>query len=192
MYHHPPPQLPPGSPAAKRVRVDGPPQYAQGSPAAPHLLARPGPGQVQVPPGAIPGPNPPHPPPPPSFTAHQQLIMSLEDEDIIGATDDLDTISAREISASRYARHHEWMEQVLGSAYHSDKIIPPSLYKARNGSTLYGGIENLRQLVARAESEASDVEYYDTTIGEITNGPIKELKEQTRLARAQAGFGHTT
>ncbi|ODQ64779.1 hypothetical protein NADFUDRAFT_83656 [Nadsonia fulvescens var. elongata DSM 6958] len=41
------------------------------------------------------------------------------------ASDEIEAVSAREISIMRYVRHCEWMELVAGTAVNSDRILPP-------------------------------------------------------------------
>lgn len=47
------------------------------------------------------------------------------DETAVGF--ELDTITIRDIASARYARHHEWLDHVLGSALPTSRIIPPSV-----------------------------------------------------------------
>ncbi|KAK9468088.1 hypothetical protein V1512DRAFT_260748 [Lipomyces arxii] len=205
MYHQPPTIS--MSPAAKRMRVDMPPytaasqQLAQTAVGFPphHMPQQSGQSQAsprlqhQIQPGQ-PGQSAQQNLPASVYAAHHSLIMSLDDEDMVGAADDLDTVSAREVSASRYAHHHEWMEQILGSAYQSDKIIPPGLFAAKSGNgaisnttaeTVWGTLEQLRERVQEMEEEVSGVdELYTRNMVDIKEGKISALKRgERRLAR---------
>ncbi|KAK9328302.1 hypothetical protein V1520DRAFT_346349 [Lipomyces starkeyi] len=209
MYHHPAPPMP-MSPVAKRMRVDGPvppPHHLQqqpphGYPAPPHHIpqmplgvASPGSGQISAVPGQVPHGVPSsvqqqqsqqQGPPASVYAAHHSLLLSLDDEDMVGAADELDTVSAREISASRYARHHEWMEQVLGSAYQSDKIVAPALFSTRgNTGNVWGSLEALKERIEGLAEEVGGVdELYTQNLFEIREGKVAALKQgERRLAR---------
>ncbi|KAK9233927.1 hypothetical protein V1525DRAFT_414774 [Lipomyces kononenkoae] len=215
MYHHPAPPMP-MSPAAKRMRVDGPippphslqQQPAHGYPAPPHHIPQvplgvqsqnPGSSQISGVPGQVPGQLAHGVPssvqqqqqqsqaaPASMYAAHHSLLLSLDDEDLVGAADELDTISAREISASRYARHHEWMEQVLGSAYQSDKIIAPGIFATRsNGGSVWGSLEALKERVESLAEEVGGVdELYTQNLFEVREGKVAALKQgERRLTR---------
>ncbi|KAK9484936.1 hypothetical protein V1527DRAFT_409890 [Lipomyces starkeyi] len=197
------------SPATKRMRVDGPvppPHHLQqqphGYPAPPHHIpqmplgvASPGSGQISGVPGQVPHGVPssvqqqqsqPQGPPASVYAAHHSLLLSLDDEDMVGAADELDTVSAREISASRYARHHEWMEQVLGSAYQSDKIVAPALFSSRgNTGNVWGSLEALKERIEGLAEEVGSVdELYTQNLFEIREGKVAALKQgERRLAR---------
>ncbi|KAK9448999.1 uncharacterized protein V1518DRAFT_427441 [Limtongia smithiae] len=186
MYQHPPPLRPP-SPNSKRMRMDIPggmprPAYAsippqQQVPQPPP--PPPPPQQLQAPPAQAPPqmlmPSAPH------MSAHQSVLLALEDEDMAAATDDLDVVSARDIATSRYARHHEWMEQVLGSAYASAKILPPPLFAgllsagatgtstaasggagATGTANVWGGMEALKARVQELREEVNAVDEFYT------------------------------
>ncbi|KAK9370389.1 hypothetical protein V1509DRAFT_651738 [Lipomyces kononenkoae] len=200
------------SPAAKRMRVDGPippphplqQQPAHGYPAPQHHIPQvplgvqsqsPGSSQIsgvagQVAHGVSPSvqqqQSQPQGPPASVYAAHHSLLLSLDDEDMVGAADELDTVSAREISASRYARHHEWMEQVLGSAYQSDKIIAPGIFATRaDGGNVWGSLEALKERIEVLAEEVGGVdELYTQNLFEIREGKVSALKQgERRLAR---------
>lgn len=118
--------------------------------------------------------------PPSVYAAQHNMLLSLDDEDMFGAVDELDSISARDISTLRYARHHEWMEQILGSAYQSDKIIAPGLYAARGkaATDIWEGADKLKQRVAKMEEELN-------TVDEFYTRNLVEIKEMKSRAYAQ-------
>ena len=57
---------------------------------------------------------------------------SIDVEDAIHG-DSLDTLTPRDISASRYKQHHEWMEEIFSSPYGTSQIIPVELGLGRKG-----------------------------------------------------------
>ncbi|KAK9461503.1 uncharacterized protein V1516DRAFT_664658 [Lipomyces oligophaga] len=162
----------------------------QGSP-GPHQL--PLTSQTPVVPGATSSQGPQAgfaPPPQAVFISQQTLLASLDDEDLVGAVDELDSISARDISTLRYARHHEWMEQVLGTVYSSEKIISPSLYSAiPSGATVvnvWGGLDKLKERVTRMEEDANSVdEFYTRSMVEIKEMRNRTLEEFKAAQRAE-------
>ncbi|KAK9246537.1 hypothetical protein V1506DRAFT_534980 [Lipomyces tetrasporus] len=195
--HHVQPQTPHGYPAPPQHHM---PQMPLGAPnPVPSQMTGGAPGQVPGVPGGVPGQVPPGAPasvqqqqsqsqgPPASvYAAHHNLLLSLDDEDMVGAADELDTVSAREISASRYARHHEWMEQVLGSAYHSDKIIAPGIFATRaNAVNVWGTAATLKERIEALEEEVGGVdELYTRNLFELREGKVAVLKQgERRLAR---------
>ncbi|KAK7207430.1 hypothetical protein BZA70DRAFT_271273 [Myxozyma melibiosi] len=201
-----PPHMPPQGPYAAPPM---PPQAVGHPHLPPHMPLPPG-----AQPGALPLQQPPPPPPPPAvaapvpavgvapgqpgalpasvYAAQHNVLMSLDDEDMFGAVDELDSISARDISTLRYARHHEWMEQILGSAYQSDKIIPPGLFAARGNTTanIWDGIDKLKERVAKMEEDLNSVdEFYTRSIVEIKetkNRAYTQMREAMAKQEAQA------
>lgn len=83
-----------------------PPQPAPGPPAK---RARHGPGQGG-PQGMMPAMNP-----------------TFDDDEDITRGDMFDHLTQREISLSRYQQNHEWMEEILSSAYRINQITPADL-----------------------------------------------------------------
>lgn len=65
------------------------------------------------------------------------LGLSMDDEDT-GNGDFMDTLTPRDISAHRYIKHHEWMEEIFSSPYGTSQIVPVELGLGRKGE-----IENL-------------------------------------------------
>lgn len=90
--------------------------------------------------------------PPPSkrtkTAAHPQQHMvpvgahfvQFDDEEDTHAGDMFDHMTPRDVSMARYTRNHEWMEEVLGSAYRIGQIIPADL-----GLGLQGELTSLTQ-----------------------------------------------
>lgn len=52
---------------------------------------------------------------------------TIEEEEDTSRGDLLDQVSPREVVVARYCNHHEWMEEVLGSAYSIQQITPVDL-----------------------------------------------------------------
>lgn len=98
---------------------------------------------------------PPQPPVPNKrarTSAHQnQQMMSAapfipyDDEDDTHQGDVFDHMSPRDVSMARYTRNHEWMEEVLGSAYRIGQITPADL-----GLGLQGELSSLTQGIYEA------------------------------------------
>lgn len=54
-------------------------------------------------------------------------VMTIDEEEDTSRGDILDHFSPREIAQTRYTQHHEWMEEVIGSAYPISRIVPVDL-----------------------------------------------------------------
>lgn len=65
--------------------------------------------------------------------AQQQMVpvpaayVPFDDEEDTSQGDMFDHMTPREVSMTRYTRNHEWMEEVLGSAYRIGQIVPADL-----------------------------------------------------------------
>jgi Fungal domain of unknown function (DUF1750) len=59
--------------------------------------------------------------------------LSIEEEEDVSRGDALDLVTPREISRMRYEQHHEWMEEIVESAYSIKQIIPSDLGLGRKG-----------------------------------------------------------
>lgn len=78
-----------------------------------------------------------------AHAAQQQLIgashfVPFDDEDDTYQGDIFDRMTPRDISMARYTRNHEWMEEILGSAYRIGQITPADL-----GLGLQGDLSSL-------------------------------------------------
>ena len=78
-----------------------------------------------------------------AHAAQQQLMgashfVPFDDEDDTYQGDMFDRMTPRDISMARYARNHEWMEEILGSAYRIGQITPADL-----GLGLQGDLSSL-------------------------------------------------
>ena len=87
-----------------------PPQPAPGPPAK---RARHAPSQSQQAAAAPPG--------------TQALDAAFDDEEDVSRGDMFDHLTPRELSLSRYQQNHEWMEEILSSAYRIGQIQPSDL-----------------------------------------------------------------
>ncbi|PKS06495.1 hypothetical protein jhhlp_007243 [Lomentospora prolificans] len=67
-----------------------------------------------------------HPAPQPVQAIPSAEAVYDDDEDT-SRGDMFDQLTAREIALSRYQQNHEWMEEILSSAYRIDQINPPDL-----------------------------------------------------------------
>lgn len=85
-----------------------------------------------------------HAQPPPMVPAPAPFIAFDEEEDT-SAGDMFDHMTPRELSMARYTRNHEWMEEVLGSAYRIGQITPSDL-----GLGLQGELSSVTQGIFEA------------------------------------------
>lgn len=83
----------------------------------PGLMVKP--GQL-----AVPAPTP--------FANLAEDILENERNTEFG--DSLDFLSPREISATRYKQHHEWMEEIVSSPYAINQILPVALNLRLSGA----------------------------------------------------------
>jgi len=108
-------------------------------------------------------PSPSHPPPskrarptPPvnisqnvSANAVPMLQDSIEEEEDTSHGDILDHLTQREISEQRYMQHDKWMEEVLGSVFHINEILPGRL----GIETIGGDLKSIMASVYDAEGK---------------------------------------
>ncbi|KKY27225.1 hypothetical protein UCRPC4_g01208 [Phaeomoniella chlamydospora] len=59
---------------------------------------------------------------------------TLEEEEDVSRGDVIDFLTPREISRMRYEQHHEWMEEIMGSPYPINQIVPVQLGLGRKGA----------------------------------------------------------
>lgn len=111
-----------------------------GTPNRGHLGASQAPNKRQKLPihQGTPQPGPSNMPHAPSAAGRHDPPLTIDEEEDTSRGDMLDHLSPREISQTRYIQHHEWMEEVLGSAYPISKIKPVDL-----GLGLRGELEAL-------------------------------------------------
>ncbi|SPN96816.1 uncharacterized protein DNG_00336 [Cephalotrichum gorgonifer] len=67
-----------------------------------------------------------HPAPPPAQVMPPMEAVYDDDEDT-SRGDMFDQVTPRELALSRYQQNHEWMEEILSSAYKIDQITPANL-----------------------------------------------------------------
>lgn len=72
-------------------------------------------------------------------------FMAFDEEEDTSAGDMFDHMTPRELSMARYTRNHEWMEEVLGSAYRIGQITPSDL-----GLGLQGELSSVTQGIFEA------------------------------------------
>lgn len=83
--------------------------------------------------------------------AQQQMVpvpapfIAFDDEEDTSQGDMFDHMTPRDISMARYTRNHEWMEEVLGSAYRIGQIVPADL-----GLGLQGELSSVTQGIFEA------------------------------------------
>lgn len=72
-------------------------------------------------------------------------FVAFDEEEDTSAGDMFDHMTPRELSMARYTRNHEWMEEVLGSAYRIGQITPSDL-----GLGLQGELSSVTQGIFEA------------------------------------------
>ncbi|KAJ4396846.1 hypothetical protein N0V93_001068 [Gnomoniopsis smithogilvyi] len=72
-------------------------------------------------------------------------FIAFDEEEDTSAGDMFDHMTPRELSMARYTRNHEWMEEVLGSAYRIGQITPSDL-----GLGLQGELSSVTQGIFEA------------------------------------------
>jgi len=94
--------------------------------------------------------------------------MTIDEEEDTSRGDILDHLTPREIAQTRYAQHHEWMEEIIGSVYPINRITPVDL-----GLGLVGDLECVTR-------DLLDPPVYPTPKAQI-NDPVKEEKDPKEL-----------
>ncbi|KAF8245831.1 DUF1750-domain-containing protein [Wilcoxina mikolae CBS 423.85] len=156
----------------------GPPPHSH--PQAAYYNTPTGPRPSPMPSGAIPPsakrykPSPANVPHPSVAAAAAQAaalgavggdpVMTIDEEEDTSRGDILDHFSPREIAQTRYTQHHEWMEEVIGSAYPINRITPVDL-----GLGLAGELEKVTKGIL-------DPPIFPTPKARI-NDPVKEPKD---------------
>lgn len=76
-----------------------------------------------------------------------------DDDEDTSRGDMFDQVTPRELAVSRYQQNHEWMEEVLSSAYRIDQINPPDL-----GLGFKGELASLTEGIFTAQGGEADLE----------------------------------
>lgn len=141
-----------------------PPQYFQqpqvptvGGPPPPKRLRQAVPVQQ---PGNLPGM-------PPSILPDS----TLDDEENTTLGDQLDYLTPKEISVTRYKQHHEWMEEIFSSPYAAQQILPIDL-----GLGLMGELANLTAGILDAPNADS---FAKETTDPVTTQPTDTITIKT-------------
>ncbi|PSR97516.1 hypothetical protein BD289DRAFT_458916 [Coniella lustricola] len=118
-------------------------------------------------------------------------FVSYEDEEDTSTGDLFDHMTPRDVSMARYTRHHEWMDEVLGSAYRISQIEPADL-----GIGLQGELSSVTQGIFEAAGVDAHkkpttkpvVGHLDPEVAEQfrTRVADKIREEQTEMARMKA------
>lgn len=96
--------------------------------------------------------------------------MTIEEEEDTSKGDVLDVLTPREMATTRYVQHHEWMEEVMGSAYPISRIKPVDL-----GLGLVGDLESVTKGLL-------DPPVFPAPKPKI-NDPVKEEKDPKELLK---------
>ncbi|KAK1249041.1 hypothetical protein MKX07_002557 [Trichoderma sp. CBMAI-0711] len=99
---------------------------------------------------------------------------AFDDEEDISRGDMFDHLTPREISMSRYQQNHEWMEEILSSAYRIGQITPADL-----GLGLKGELASLTEGIFTAQggeaySQAPEKAY----VGRLDPGQADEFRKR--------------
>jgi hypothetical protein len=99
---------------------------------------------------------------------------AFDDDEDISRGDMFDHLTPREISMSRYQQNHEWMEEILSSAYRISQITPADL-----GLGLKGELASLTEGIFTAQggeaySQAPEKAY----IGRLDPGQADEFRKR--------------
>lgn len=101
---------------------------------------------------------------------------NVDTEDVMYG-DSLDTLTPRDISASRYKQHHEWMEEIFSSPYGTSQIIPVELGLGRKGE-----IESLTKDFFDAPLDVSSIVTSGATIPRV--GRLEDGRAEDFTAKA--------
>jgi hypothetical protein len=137
------------------VPVGAPPSAGVAPPSAKRYKPSPATGGVPHPQAAI-------------NTLGGDPAMTIEEEEDTSKGDVLDVLTPREMAVTRYVQHHEWMEEVMGSAYSTSRIKPVDL-----GLGLVGELESVTRGLL-------DPPIYPTPKPKI-NDPVREEKDPKQV-----------
>lgn len=147
----------------------------------PQMVPRGVPQQMAYPPQPGPGPpakrarhGPNHGSQQGMMAGMQAIDSTFDDDEDITRGDMFDHLTQREISMSRYQQNHEWMEEILSSAYRINQITPADLNLGLKGelAALTEGIFTAQG--AEVFSEAPDRPY----IGRLDPGLADEFRKR--------------
>lgn len=118
-------------------------------------------GQNQSQPAALPPGMPP-------------VDAAFDDDEDISRGDMFDHLTPREISMSRYQQNHEWMEEILSSAYRISQITPADL-----GLGLKGELASLTEGIFTAQGgEAYSQVPEKAYVGRLDPGQADEFRKR--------------
>lgn len=143
-------------------------------------------------------------PPPPSkrsrtaaHAAQQHMVpapthfITFDEEEDTHNGDMFDHMTPRDVSMARYMRNHEWMEEVLGSAYRIGQIVPADLGLGLQGelSSVTEGIFEASGVDAHKKPPSKPiVGHLDAELADQFKKRVadKILADQAELARMKA------
>lgn len=104
---------------------------------------------------------------------------TLEEEEDVSRGDALDFMTPRDMSRMRYEQHHDWMEEILESAYGTLQIIPTDLGLGRKGE-----LESLTSGFFEAPISALQETPSNARVGRMETGKAEEFtsKANQRLS----------
>lgn len=146
---------------------------ARGGMYAPIQSRRAVPQQMVYPPTAPPAARSRRPMPPGPHAAGQGVPDFAEDEQ---HQDVFDVLTPRDIALVRYRQNHEWLEEVISSAYSIYKIEPPDL-----GLGLRGHLAPLTDGIFHAPGGDAHKDYPDKTYtGKLDEGLADEFRKRVK------------
>lgn len=118
-------------------------------------------------------------------------FMTFDEEEDTSNGDMFDHMTPRDVSMARYIRNHEWMEDVLGSAYRIGQIIPSDLGLGLQGelSSVTEGIFEASGVDAHKKPPSKPVVgHLDAELADQFKKRVadKILSDQAELARMKA------
>ncbi|XP_044724855.1 SWI/SNF and RSC complex subunit Ssr4 [Hirsutella rhossiliensis] len=147
----------------------------------PQMVPRGVPQQMAYPPQPVPGPSAKRARHGPNQGSQQGMMPGMpamdptfDDDEDITRGDMFDHLTQREISLSRYQQNHEWMEEILSSAYRINQITPADLNLGLKGelASLTEGIFTAQG--AEVFTQAPDRPY----IGRLDPGLADEFRKR--------------
>lgn len=118
-------------------------------------------------------------------------FLPFDDEEDTSPGDLFDHMAPRDVSTARYTRNHEWMEEVLGSAYRIGQITPADLGLGLQGelSSVTEGIFEASGVDAHQKPPSKPVVgHLDAELADQFKKRVadKILADQTEMARMKA------
>ncbi|KOS20804.1 SWI/SNF and RSC complexes subunit [Escovopsis weberi] len=110
------------------------------------------------------------------------LDAAFDDDEDISRGDMFDHLTPRELSLSRYQQNHEWMEEILSSAYRINQIMPADL-----GLGLKGELAPLTEGIFTAQGGEASIQAPEKAyVGRLDPGQADEFRKRVENYIASA------